>query len=197
MLRLMCRCVQYPSASSMRTGRSGSSDRRLPKFRTWSDVFMRSVRQSIRSAWRPATDASFDRPTKRSATMWSAWRHVRLARRFRRCATRPTSTSPRHRPDAPVGLVQPRSREEHESHYTRALLTSRKVMQRKCIDLENEIRGVLKIFGVKLPMRLSRGAFEPQPVQDHRRRFWPAHACCRCWKPGRCSSTPSSNSIGG
>ena len=47
-----------------------------------------------------------------------------------------------------------------ESLYTRALLTSRKVMQRKCIDLENEIRGVLKVFGVKLPMRLSRGAFD-------------------------------------
>lgn len=47
-----------------------------------------------------------------------------------------------------------------ESHHLRALLTSRKVLQRKCIDLENEIRGLLKVFGVKLPMRLSRGAFE-------------------------------------
>jgi transposase len=47
-----------------------------------------------------------------------------------------------------------------ESHYIRALLTSRKVMQRKCIDLENEIRGLLKVFGVKLPMRLARGAFD-------------------------------------
>jgi transposase len=47
-----------------------------------------------------------------------------------------------------------------ESHYTRALLTCRKVMQRKCIDLENEIRGLLKVFGVKLPLRLSRGAFD-------------------------------------
>lgn len=52
-----------------------------------------------------------------------------------------------------------------ESLYTRALLTSRKVMQRKCIDLENEIRGVLKAFGVKLPMRLSRGAFD-RAVRD-------------------------------
>lgn len=40
-----------------------------------------------------------------------------------------------------------------ESHHLRALLTSRKVMQRKCIDLENEIRGLLKAFGAKLPMR--------------------------------------------
>src|SRR6478609_7710107 len=47
-----------------------------------------------------------------------------------------------------------------ESHHTRALLTSRKVMQRKCIDLENEIRGLLRIFGVVLPLRLSRGAFD-------------------------------------
>lgn len=47
-----------------------------------------------------------------------------------------------------------------ESHHLRALLTSRKVMQRKCIDFKNEVRGLLKILGVKLPMRLSRGAFD-------------------------------------
>jgi transposase len=47
-----------------------------------------------------------------------------------------------------------------ESHYTRALLSSRKVMQRKCLDLEKEIRGLLKVFGVKLPIRLRGGAFE-------------------------------------
>ena len=41
-----------------------------------------------------------------------------------------------------------------------AALTCRKVMQRKCIELENEIRGLLKVFGVKLPLRLSRGAFD-------------------------------------
>ncbi len=45
-----------------------------------------------------------------------------------------------------------------ESHHLRALLTSRNVMKRSCIDLENEIRGLLKMFGVKLPMRLSRAA---------------------------------------
>ena len=52
-----------------------------------------------------------------------------------------------------------------ESHYTRALLSSRKVMQRKCLDLENEIRGLLKVFGVKLPIRLRGGAFE-EAVRD-------------------------------
>ncbi|MEZ2409017.1 IS110 family transposase [Bosea sp. RCC_152_1] len=34
------------------------------------------------------------------------------------------------------------------------------MIQRKCIDLENEIRGLLRIFGVVLPLRLSRGAFD-------------------------------------
>jgi len=42
-----------------------------------------------------------------------------------------------------------------ESQHLRALISARKVMQRKCIDLENEIRGLLKIFGVKLPLRLA------------------------------------------
>lgn len=47
-----------------------------------------------------------------------------------------------------------------ESHHLRALISARKVMQRKCIDLENKIRSLLKIFGVKLPLRLSRGGFD-------------------------------------
>jgi len=47
-----------------------------------------------------------------------------------------------------------------ESHYARALLTSRKAILRKCIDLENEMRGLLKIFGVKLPMHLAKAAFD-------------------------------------
>ena len=47
-----------------------------------------------------------------------------------------------------------------ESHYTRLLLSSRKAIQRWCIDLENEIRGLLKVFGVKLSLRVPRGAFD-------------------------------------
>lgn len=47
-----------------------------------------------------------------------------------------------------------------ESHHAQALLSSRKVIQRKCIDLENEIRGLLKLFGVKLPAPLSGAAFD-------------------------------------
>ena len=47
-----------------------------------------------------------------------------------------------------------------ESHRVRALLTSRKALLDKCIDLENEIRGIFKIFGVKLPPKLGHGSFD-------------------------------------
>ena len=49
-----------------------------------------------------------------------------------------------------------------ESHQVRALLSSRKAVLSKCIDLENEIRGLLKVFGVKLPPKLSHTAFDDQ-----------------------------------
>ena len=47
-----------------------------------------------------------------------------------------------------------------ESHQVRALLSSRKALLTKCIDLENELRGLLKIFGVRLPMRVGHGSFD-------------------------------------
>jgi transposase len=47
-----------------------------------------------------------------------------------------------------------------ESHQIRALLSSRKAVLSKCIDLENEIRGLFKVFGIKLPPRLGHGSFD-------------------------------------
>ena len=47
-----------------------------------------------------------------------------------------------------------------ESHQLRALLTSRKAILTKCIDLENELRGLLKIFGVRLAGRVGHGSFD-------------------------------------
>jgi transposase len=47
-----------------------------------------------------------------------------------------------------------------ESHHIRALLSSRKAVLTKCVDLENEIRGLFKIFGIKLPPRLGHGSFD-------------------------------------
>lgn len=61
------------------------------------------------------------------------------------------------------------------AHAIRALLSSRKAIQRKCIDLANEIRGLFKIFGIRLPSRLEQGPFdarvrpiiEENPVLSH------------------------------
>jgi len=47
-----------------------------------------------------------------------------------------------------------------ESHHIRMLLSSRKAVLDKCIDLENEIRGLFKIFGIKLPPKLGHGSFD-------------------------------------
>ena len=47
-----------------------------------------------------------------------------------------------------------------ESHQVRALLSSRKAVLAKCIDLEQEIRGLFKVFGIKLPARLGHGSFD-------------------------------------
>ena len=49
-----------------------------------------------------------------------------------------------------------------ESHQVRALLSSRKAFLAKCIDLEQEIRGLFKVFGIKLPARLGHGLFDPK-----------------------------------
>lgn len=47
-----------------------------------------------------------------------------------------------------------------ESHHIRALLSSRKAVLRKCVDLENELRGLFKVFGIKLPGKLGHGSFD-------------------------------------
>jgi transposase len=47
-----------------------------------------------------------------------------------------------------------------QSHQVRALLSSRKAALTKCIDLENELRGLLKIFGVRLPSKVPHGAYD-------------------------------------
>lgn len=47
-----------------------------------------------------------------------------------------------------------------ESHQVRALLSSRKAILTKCIDLENELRGLLKIFGIRLASKVAHGAYD-------------------------------------
>ena len=47
-----------------------------------------------------------------------------------------------------------------ESHLIRVLLSSRKAVLRKCVDLENEIRGLVRLLGIRLPGPLKHGAFD-------------------------------------
>lgn len=46
------------------------------------------------------------------------------------------------------------------SHYDRALLTSRKTIMRKCIDFELEVRGLFKAFGYRMPAQVRHHRFE-------------------------------------
>jgi transposase len=51
-----------------------------------------------------------------------------------------------------------------ESHELRFLLTNRKTLQRKALDIENEIRGTLKAFGLKVG-KVSRRRFEARVLE--------------------------------
>lgn len=47
-----------------------------------------------------------------------------------------------------------------EPHCTRALLSSRKALLNKTIDLANEVRGLMKVFGIRLPKSVHHGRFD-------------------------------------
>lgn len=47
-----------------------------------------------------------------------------------------------------------------EAHGLRALLSARKALLKKTMDLANETRGLLKIFGIRLPKSVSHGSFD-------------------------------------
>ena len=47
-----------------------------------------------------------------------------------------------------------------EAHGLRALLSTRKALLKKTMDLANEVRGLLKIFGVRLPKTVKHGSFD-------------------------------------
>jgi len=57
-----------------------------------------------------------------------------------------------------------------ESHLIRALLSSRKAVLKKCVDLENETRGLVRLLGIRLPGTLKHGAFDKtlrQLIEPH------------------------------
>ena len=47
----------------------------------------------------------------------------------------------------------------------RMLLTNRRTLQIKQIDIENEIRGTLRVFGIKLTGRITAGPFEARVLE--------------------------------
>jgi transposase len=52
------------------------------------------------------------------------------------------------------------------SHRLRALLASRKAILKRCVDLENELRGLLRVFGICLPARVAHGGFDQKVRQS-------------------------------
>lgn len=59
-----------------------------------------------------------------------------------------------------AGWFNPIHLKSFDAHYDRALLTSRKAVLRKCLDLEAEVRGLFKVFDVRLPSPLERNRFD-------------------------------------
>jgi len=51
-----------------------------------------------------------------------------------------------------------------ESQHLRVLLSNRRLLKRKFIDVENEVRGTLKAFGIKIG-KVSRGQFEGRAME--------------------------------
>ena len=60
------------------------------------------------------------------------------------------------------GWFNPVYIKSREAHALRALLSSRKAIQKKCIDLANEVRGLFKIFGIRLSSRVKQGSCDEQ-----------------------------------
>ncbi|MCG7518957.1 IS110 family transposase [Ruegeria sp. Ofav3-42] len=58
------------------------------------------------------------------------------------------------------GWFNPVHVKSREAHAIRALLSSRKAVQQKCIDLANEMRGLFRIFGLRLPSRIDQASFD-------------------------------------
>ncbi|MGX9857021.1 IS110 family RNA-guided transposase (plasmid) [Limimaricola variabilis] len=59
-----------------------------------------------------------------------------------------------------TGWFSPVHMKSRGSHGVRALLSTRRALLSKTIDLANEVRGLLKIFGIRLPCSVSHGRFD-------------------------------------
>ncbi|MGI9354757.1 MAG: hypothetical protein ACR2PF_06315 [Rhizobiaceae bacterium] len=59
-----------------------------------------------------------------------------------------------------TGWFNPTHMKRRETHDVPALLSTRKALLNKTIDLANEVRGLLKIFGIRLPKTVKHGNFD-------------------------------------
>jgi transposase len=59
-----------------------------------------------------------------------------------------------------TGWFSPVHMKSREAHGHRALLSTRKALLKKTMDLANEVRGLLKIFGIRLPKTVKHGSFD-------------------------------------
>jgi transposase len=59
-----------------------------------------------------------------------------------------------------TGWFSPVHIKSREAHGVRVLLSTRKALLKKTMDLANEVRGLLKIFGIRLPMTVKHGSFD-------------------------------------
>jgi transposase len=59
-----------------------------------------------------------------------------------------------------TGWFSPVHMKSREAHGVRALLSTRKALLKKTMDLANEVRGLLKIFGIRLPKNVKHGSFD-------------------------------------
>lgn len=59
-----------------------------------------------------------------------------------------------------TGWFSPVHMKSREAHGVRALLSTRTALLKKTMDLANEVRGLLKIFGIRLPRTVKHGSFD-------------------------------------
>ncbi|WP_143534558.1 IS110 family transposase, partial [Roseovarius albus] len=59
-----------------------------------------------------------------------------------------------------TGWFSPVHMKSREAHGVRALLSTRRALLKKTMDLANECRGLLKVFGIRLPKTVKHGSFD-------------------------------------
>lgn len=91
------------------------------------------------------------------------------------------------------GWFNPVHVKSREAHAVRALLSSRKAVQRKCIDHANGIRGLGRIFGHRLPSRIDRASFDSQLRPIIKEDQVPSHALLPLLDAARYSTKPTAN----